>query len=91
MAYVVPPPRSTNGAGTYLEEWTEANNQRRCELIDRKYEGSLTPAEEAELAVLQDGLQRYLDKVAPLPLDVARKLQQELLQKAARAQGSEPL
>jgi hypothetical protein len=32
-------------------------------------------------------MHRYIDKIAPLPLEAARKLHQELLQKAARADG----
>ena len=34
------------------EPWTEAKNKRRCELIDQKYAGRLTPAEALELARL---------------------------------------
>jgi hypothetical protein len=70
---VVPPPRS-NGAGAAPGEWTEENNRRRGELLDRKYDQGLSPAEEAELAMLQEALHRYLDKVAPLPLEAARSL-----------------
>src|SRR5205823_4738904 len=86
VACVVPPPKSANGDGPQDGEWTEEKNRRRCELIDHKYDHGLTPAEEAELALLQDAMYRYIDKVAPLPLDEARALHQELLQKAARAQ-----
>jgi len=85
VACVVPPPKSTNGAITPQGPWTEESNRRRCELIDRKYEQGLSSAEEAELALLQDALDRYIDRVAPLPLDAARSLHQELLQKAAAA------
>ena len=67
-------------------EWTEEKNRRRYELIDRKYDHGLIPCEEAELALLQDAFHRYIDQVAPLPLDAARSLHQELLQRAARAQ-----
>jgi hypothetical protein len=67
------------------EEWTEAKNQRRGELLDRKYDHGLSPDEEAELTLLQDAMYRAIDKVAPLPLDAARSLHQELLDKAARA------
>jgi hypothetical protein len=86
VACVVPPPKSTDGASAQAEEWSEEKNRRRCELIDRKYDHSLSPAEEAELALLQDAMYRLVDKVAPLPLDAARSLHQELVQKAARAQ-----
>ena len=54
---------------------------RRSALLDRKYDHELSPAEAAELALLQDAMHRYIDKVAPLPLDEARALHQELLQK----------
>jgi hypothetical protein len=89
VACVVPPPKSTNGAGAEEGEWTQEKNRRRCELIDRKYDHGLTPAEDAELALLQDALHRYIDKVAPLPLDAARGLHQELLQKAAQARDAD--
>jgi hypothetical protein len=56
-----------------------------CELIDRKYDDGLSPDEEAELALLQDAMYRTIDKLAPLPLDAARSLHQELLQKLAQA------
>jgi hypothetical protein len=83
---VVPLPKSADGASPQAGEWTEEMNRRRCELIDRKYDHGLSPAEEAELALLQDAMYRYIDKVAPLPLGEARNLHQELLQKAAQAQ-----
>ena len=85
VAFVVAPPKATNGASEPEGPWTEEKNQRRCELIDHKYDHGLSPAEEAELALLQDAMYRAIDKVAPVPLDAARNLHQELLQKAARA------
>src|SRR5438477_13001265 len=76
VAWVVPAaPPAANGD----EAWTEAKNQRRCDLIDRKYAGSLTPAETFELAWLQQAMLRHRQRVAPLPLDAARRLHQELL------------
>ena len=68
--------------------WTEEKNARRCDLIDRKFAGGITPAEALELARLQEQMVRYRQKVAPLPLEDARKLHQELLAKAAAASGS---
>src|SRR5262245_38217749 len=42
VAWVVPVgPAPADGD----ETWTEAKNQRRCDLIDRKYAGGLAPAE----------------------------------------------
>jgi hypothetical protein len=66
------------------DDWTEAKNQRRCDLIDRKYAGGLAPTEAAELARLQEQMLRYRQRVAPLPLEDARRLHQELLLKAAQ-------
>jgi hypothetical protein len=88
VACLVPPPEATTTAEGADGEWTDAMNRRRGELLDRKYDHGLNAAEEAELAVLQDGLYRFVDRVAPLPLDAARNLHQELLQKAANAQGA---
>ena len=88
MACVVPPPKSTDGAAAEQEEWTEEKNRRRCELIDRKYDRGLNSTEEAELALLQNAMYRHIDKIAPLPLDAARRLHQELLDKASRTQGT---
>jgi hypothetical protein len=80
VAWVVPAALApTNGD----EAWTEAKNQRRCDLIDRKYAGGLTPPEAVELAQLQEQMLRYRQRVAPLPLEDARRLHQELLNRAA--------
>jgi len=69
------------------EPWTKEKNDRRCELIDRKYAGAiLTLAEALELAQLQEQMQRFRQRVAPWPLEDARRLHQELLEQAARAQ-----
>jgi hypothetical protein len=65
------------------EPWTKAKNDRRCELIDRKYAGGLTPAEALELAQLQDQMLRFRQRVAPLAIEDARRLHQQLLEKAA--------
>ena len=89
VACLVPPPKSPNGPNARRGEWSEEQNRRRGELLDRKYDHGLSPAEEAELALLQDGLHRHLDKVAPLALNEARRLHQELLQKAAPAPGAD--
>ncbi|MFO0810854.1 MAG: hypothetical protein U0746_19675 [Gemmataceae bacterium] len=69
-------------------EWTPDLNRRRCELIDKKYDAGLTPAEEAELAALREGLRRFMDRVAPVPLDDMRRLHQQLLEKAAAAEST---
>lgn len=84
VAWVVP---ASNLPVVNNEEWTEGKNQRRCDLIDRKYAGNLTPQEAVELAQLQEQMLRYRQRVAPLPLEDARRLHQELLTRAA----SQPL
>ena len=68
------------------DDWTDAKNTRRCELIDKEIDSSLEPAEAVELTRLQAEMLRYRRKVAPLPLDDARRLHQELLKKAAQQQ-----
>ena len=54
-------------------------------MIDREIDGRLTPPEAVELKRLQAEMLRHRQKVAPLPLDDARKLHEELLAKAAQA------
>jgi hypothetical protein len=81
VACVVPPPKAMNGAGE--PEWTDAKNARRIELIKKKHADGLLPAEHVELGGLQDEMLRFRQKVAPLPLEDARRLHQELLARAA--------
>ena len=64
-------------------DWTDAKNDRRCELIDKEIEGTLLPAEKRELEELQRQMLAYRRKVAPLPLKEAQRLHQQLLKKAA--------
>jgi len=72
---------STQEAG--LMPWTEEKNSRRCQLIDKEIEGTLSPIETRELAQLQAAMLKYRHSVAPLPLKDLRELHQELLQRAA--------
>ena len=69
------------------DAWTDDQNARRCNLIDKEIEGTITPAEAEELRGLQQAMLRYRRRVAPLPLEDARRLHQELLQKARQAHG----
>jgi hypothetical protein len=66
-------------------DWTPELNHRRCDLIDKKFAAGLTSAEEQELATLTAGLRRFVERVAPLPMEHVRQLHQELLEKAAAA------
>ena len=81
LACVVPVSPATEDNG----EWTEAKNERRCDLIEKEIDGVLTPAEAVELQGLQKAMLKYRNKVAPLPIAAVRKLHDELLAKAARA------
>jgi hypothetical protein len=81
VACVVPVSSSPEVDG----EWTEARNERRCDLIEKEIDGTLTPAEAAELQALQQAMLKYRHKVAPLPIAAVRKLHDELLAKAGRA------
>src|SRR6516162_5245179 len=80
VAWVVP---AGDAPANGDEPWTEEKNQRRCDLIDRKYAGGLTPNEVVELARLQEEMLRHRQRVAPLPVEDARRLHQELLTRAA--------
>jgi hypothetical protein len=78
IACVLPAPQG-NGD---VENWTEAKNTRRCQLVDREIDGTLTPEERIELHQLQQEMLRHRRRVAPLPLEDARALHQQLLARA---------
>jgi hypothetical protein len=82
IAYPPPPAAAPD------PEWTAADNDRRCDLIDKDIDGQLTPDERVELEGLQRRLRQFVNRVAPLPLGPLRKLHQELLEKAAAANNS---
>ena len=65
-------------------EWSEAKNARRCELIDRKIQNTISAQEAAELEDLQEALRAYLDRVAPVPMEGAEKLHAELIRREKR-------
>ena len=83
VAHVTPPTTAVDGLPD--GDWTEAKNQRRCDLIDREIDGTLTAAERAELEGLQRQMLRHRHRVAPLPLAHAAQLLEELERKAAAA------
>ncbi len=82
VACVLPVP---SGNGTEGADWTDEKNQRRCDLIDREIDGSLTAADAIELQRLQNEMLQFRRRVAPLPMEDARQLHQELLAKASAA------
>jgi hypothetical protein len=61
---------------------SEEKNARRCALVDREIDGTLTPEEAVELEVLQQQMLRERRRLAPVPMDDLRRLHQELLSKA---------
>jgi hypothetical protein len=81
VACVTPVPGYGNGPQA-TEAWTEEKNARRCALVDREIDGTLTPAEAAELEVLQQQMLRERRRFAPILLDDLRRLHQDLLTKA---------
>jgi hypothetical protein len=84
FARIVPIGPETERTVLEQDEWTDAKNSRRCDLIDKEIEGPITPEEAQELHALQQTMLRYRRRVAPLPLEDARELHQELLRKAQR-------
>jgi predicted RNase H-like HicB family nuclease len=73
----------TRPAGQPSSQWTKAKNQRRCELVDKEIEGTLSPGEGEELEQLQAEMLAYRRRVAPLPLKDLREIHDELLQRSS--------
>jgi hypothetical protein len=61
--------------------WNDKLNARRCELIDKEIQTSLNEDERRELESLTNQFREYRRKVAPLPIDGARRIHAELLKK----------
>lgn len=74
---IVPAPADDGG-------WTPTKNQRRCALVDRKLDRTITTEELAELEVLTRQMRAFVRSVAPRPLEEIRQLHQELLEEAAK-------
>ena len=85
VARVMPVGNGANGPSMKTDEWTEAKNARRCALVDKEIAGTLSAAEANELQQLQSEMLRHRRRIAPLPLDDARRLHEELLAKARAA------
>ena len=69
-----------------LPSWTEEKNERRCDLVDKEIDGTLTPEEADELEGLQKEMLAFRRKVAPLPIEEARRVHDQLLKEAAAEQ-----
>jgi hypothetical protein len=59
--------------------WSEEKNTRRCNLIDKKIDSTISLAESVELQELQQQMLAYRHSKAPLPLDYIRKVRKQLL------------
>ena len=64
-------------------DWSDSKNSRRFVLIDKDIAGTISVTEQAELKQLQQEIDHYLRRVAPLPLAAARAIHESL-----RAQGN---
>ncbi len=62
--------------------WTDEKNHRRCNLVDKEIDGTISPDQQIELENLQNEMLTFRRQVAPLPLDDLRKLHEELLREA---------
>jgi hypothetical protein len=69
-------------------DWSDELNERRIELIDKDIQGDITTGERAELTELQRKAVAYRDRVAPLPIEGARRLHQQLLELKRQREGS---
>jgi hypothetical protein len=68
--------------------WSDELNERRIELIDKDIQGNIRAEERVELAELQRKAVAYRDRVAPLPIEGARRLHQQLLEMKRQREGS---
>jgi len=80
--------QSENGDSPNDEGWSDELNERRIELIDKDIQGNITTEELVELAELQRKAVVYRDRVAPLPIEGARRLHQHLLEMKRQREGS---
>ena len=80
--------QSGSGDGPNDGDWSDELNERRIELIDKDIQGNITTEERVELAELQRKAVAYRDRVAPLPIEGARRLHQQLLEMKRQQEGS---
>jgi len=81
--------QSAGGNGANNGAWSDELNERRIELIDKDIQGTITTAERGELAELQRQAVAYRDRVAPLPIEGARRLHQQLLERKQQREGTQ--
>ena len=79
--------QTASGDGPNDGDWSDELNELRIELIDKDIQGNITSGERAELAELQRKAVAYRDRVAPLPIEGARHLHQQLLEMKRQREG----
>jgi hypothetical protein len=75
--------------GTPPDDWTEAKNARRCELVRKKFAAGLSTAEDAELIELQRAAGEFREQFGPLAAQTARALEAELDRVRKQANGAQ--
>ena len=70
--------------------WSGETDRRRCELIDKQIDGAASIEEAVELSELQTAFDRWIDSVAPLPLEPVRRLHDQLLSRVLADSLSDP-
>lgn len=74
--------RLVSGVGS--DDWTDEKNNRRCQLINKKYDTGVSAEEQKELDHLQMQLYRHREQELPLPYEFADRLFRELERKSAK-------
>lgn len=64
-------------------DWSQEADDRRCHLIDRDIADTIDDSERDELSRLQRLANEHFDHVAPPPINGARQLHQQLLNRSA--------
>ncbi len=66
-------------------QWRPEFNARRYELIDKDLAGTISPEDAVELFQLEQSINAYASRVAPLPMGEVRRLYDELLQRVGKS------
>lgn len=82
VARVLRVKRDGTGAINAGGQWSAAKNARRCALVERDIDGTMSPEEAIELELLQRQMLEERQRLAPVPLDDLRRLHQDLMAKA---------
>jgi hypothetical protein len=71
----------THAAAESHGNWSAVKNERRGELIDKYIQGTIELDERVELDFLQQQFHAYQEHNWPLPIEKAKELHRELLEK----------